>query len=213
MKLEWSDGRYTLELDQGEFDFIKRCLLTALTHVSDAEYDIVIGRSKDAGDVIFHDLAFQEREAYAKRIYEELDREGAIAMMIEYMGDLTRLPDEEIFSRIKAEAVKWGQALDGGERRRSILTREALSALFAEVERRGADPGRALRSMLDGEDPGTRLAGAFFSLNRDPAAAVSVLESLSTDTRHPDISVEAVDILRNRQKGEGGAERVPGMGP
>lgn len=201
MKLSWnSDDGYMLTLSQDELDFISTSISLSRTHVSDSEYEIVIGRPKDIADEAYSDLVAQEHEVYQRRVYAELESKGAIAAVIRALGDLSALPEDQIVARILAESSERGRAIEDANRQVAILSQKKITSLVGELSDRGSDVAGIMRSMLEAEDPGVQLTAAEQLLPIDPPAGIRVLESLAVK-RYARIAYTAELILRNRRIG------------
>ncbi len=196
MKLDWNGHDYILTLSQGELNFIMDCLLIAVTHVSDAEYEIVIGKRKEAADHDISELAEQRHRTYTRRVRDELENSGAISVVLGSMGDLSVLTEDEITARITDAAARLGSAIEDGNRPQVILEREKIAALFGELNRRKADFRNSLRAMLDAADPGVQLTAAIYSLKTNSDQAVRILDALAV-SRYARIAYEAELALKN----------------
>jgi hypothetical protein len=196
MKLSWnkSDG-YVLALVQDELNFIITSLILSTTHVSDSEYEIIIGRPKNVASKDVHDLADQADEVYQQRVREELEGRGAISAAIRAMGDLSVLPEDQVMAKIRAEASARGRAVEDADRHHAIVSEEKIASLVGELLSRRADVAGFMRSMLKDDDPGVQLTAAEQLLAIDPMAGKSALESLAVK-RYPHIAYSAVLALR-----------------
>lgn len=192
-----NDG-YVLTLSQSDLDFVFRSLRLCTTHVSDAEYEIVIGRPRQESAAELTDLEDQAELAFLARIRQEVDRKGGWQLVLARMGDLSLLADEVLVDRLTAEASEQGNAIEAGERQRSLVQQAKIDALLAELERRSVDVQAVLARLLNSADPGVRLHAASKLLRSNPAARLT-LESLATPG-NPGLAQAAARTLRGRRQ-------------
>lgn len=129
-------GGYVLTLAQSELNFVLVSLRLCVTHVSSAEYEIVIGaRQADSAEQL-SDLEDQAEQAFRERIRRELDSKDFWRILRKLMGDLELLGDGVLAERLAKEIAQEGVAIDRKERQRAIVQRFKIDALLAELERR-----------------------------------------------------------------------------
>jgi len=200
-RLTGSEGDgYALDLSQPDLDFVFRSLRLCVTHVSDAEYEIVIGRRRQESAAELSDLEDQAEAAFSERIKQEVDRKGGWQLVVARMGDLSLLAEEVLVDRLATEASEQGKAIDAGERQRALVLQSKIDAVLAELERRGADASAVLAGLLGSDDPGVRLLAASKLLRSNPAARLT-LETLAKPGR-PGLARAAERALRSRRRRE-----------
>lgn len=192
-------GGYVLTLAQSDLNFVLTSLRLCITHVSDAEYEIVIGRRRqDSANELAY-LEDQAERAFSERISRELDGKNAWQVCLAMMGDLSLLADEVLTARLASEAAELGAAIEGQERQRAILLQAAIDALLAELRRRGADVNAVLARMLGSGDAGARFTAASRLLPTTPARVT--LKALA-DPGKPELAKAAARVLRRWRRGE-----------
>lgn len=193
-------GGYLLHLTQSELGFILASLRLCVTHVSDAEYEIVIGRRRPDSATELTDLEDQAELAFLARITQEVDRKGGWQLVLARMGDLSLLADEVLVDRLAAEASEQGKTIEAGERQRKLAQQAKIDAMLAELERRGTDVQAVLARLLGSDDAGVRLLAASKLLRSNPAARLT-LESLANPGK-PSLAQAAARTLRSRRQRE-----------
>lgn len=196
MELNWAGSKYILSLHQDELNLVLDSLHIASTHVSDAEYEIVVGWNKTSADVFIDNLSSQIYAINYKRVRDELEAAGVIAMSVRSLGDTRVMSDDEVFALLVREADRWVEALEKGDRQHSIIHGENSILLIRQLVSRKDDPVSWLCSLYKQEDVGMRLAVAKCLLGIERSKAADMLQALASD-KHAGIAIEARFILRS----------------
>jgi hypothetical protein len=192
-------GEYEFSLAQSDLSLLLTLLRLCVTHVSDAEYEVVIGRRKGEGAAELTDLEDQAEGVFDEWIRQESDRKDATQLVLKLMGDLSLLADEVIVERVATEASEQGKAINAAERRRTIVQQAKIDALLAELKRRGTDVNAVLAGLLGSDDAGVRLAAATKLLGSNRAAQLTM--EVLADRRSPRLSDAAgLALWRWRQR-------------
>lgn len=193
-------GGYVFTLAQSDLNFVLTSLRLCVTHVSDAEYEIVIGRRRQDSVNELAYLEDQAERAFSERISREVADKGGWQVSLARMGDLSLLADEVLTSRLAREAAELGAAIEGQERQRAMLQQAMIDALLAELRHRRADVNAVLARMLGSADAGARFTAASRLLPTSPAARVT-LKALA-DPGKPELAKAAARVLRRWRRGE-----------
>ena len=193
-------GNHLLTLAQSDLNLILISLRLCITHVSDAEHEIVIGRRKQDSANELTDLEDQAELAYSERITREMENKGGWRHALARMGDLSLLADDVLADRLAKEASELGIAIEGLERRRTLLQQVKSEALLAELNRRGSDVDAMLSRLLASSNVGVRFAAASELINSSSAARMT-LETLA-DPGKPQLAKAAERTLRRWRRGE-----------